>query len=86
VLEVPLDSNYNNIMINESNMDYIPGEMILDKNNIAIEVGMFVKVPGNDVEDCVVSGFDNGRVFLIELGEGFEIDGEEIEVVGELNG
>ena len=59
---------------------------IKDKKGVKIEVGMFVKVKGNDVEDCVVSGFDGGRVFLIELGEGFESEGNEIEVVGELNG
>ena len=59
---------------------------IKDKKGVKIEVGMFVKVKGNDVEDCIVSGFDSGRVFLIELGEGFESEGNEIEVVGELNG
>jgi len=59
---------------------------ILDKNGLEIEVGQIVKIKGNDVEDCVVCGFDNGRVDVIELGEGFVIDGKEIEVVSELNG
>ena len=59
---------------------------ILDKSGIDIEVGMIVKIKSNDVEDCVVCGFDNGRVDVIELGEGFVIDGKEIEVVSELNG
>ena len=59
---------------------------ILDKNGIDIEVGMIVKIKSNDVEDCVVCGFDNGRVDVIELGEGFVIDGKEIEVISELNG
>ena len=59
---------------------------ILDKNGIDIEVGMIVKIKSNDVEDCVVCGFDNGRIDVIELGEGFTIDGDEIEVVSELNG
>ena len=59
---------------------------ILDKNGLEIEVGMIVKIKSNDVEDCVVFGFDNGRVDVIELGEGFVIDGKEIEVVSELNG
>jgi hypothetical protein len=59
---------------------------ILDKNGLDIEVGMIVKIKSNDVEDCVVCGFDNGRVDVIELGEGFVIDGKEIEVVSELNG
>ena len=59
---------------------------IKDKKGVKLEVGMFVKVKGNDVEDCIVIGFDNGYVGLVELGEGFEIEGNEIEVVGELNG
>ena len=59
---------------------------ILDKNGIEIEVGMIVKIKSNDVEDCVVCGFDNGRVDVIELGECFVIDGNKMEVVSELNG
>ena len=59
---------------------------ILDKNGIDIEVGMIVKIKSNDVEDCVVCGFDNGNVDVIELREGFTADPNEIEVVGELNG
>ena len=34
----------------------------------------------------VVCGFDGNRVDVIELGDGFTIDSDEIEVVGELNG
>ena len=59
---------------------------ILDKNGLEIEVGSMVKIKSNDVEDCIVCGFDNGRVDVIELGECFVIDGKEIEVVSELNG
>ena len=59
---------------------------ILDKNGIEIEVGMIVKIKSNDVEDCVVCGFDNGRVDVIELGEGFVCDSNKMEVISELNG
>ena len=61
-------------------------DKILDKNGLEIEVGSMVKIKSNDVEDCIVCGFDNGRVDVIELGECFVIDGKEIEVVSELNG
>ena len=59
-------------------------DKILDKNGLEIEVGQIIKIKNN--EDCVVCGFDNGRVDVIELGEGFVVDGKEIEVVSELNG
>ena len=59
---------------------------ILDKNGIDIEVGMIVKIKSNDVEDCVVCGFDNGRVDVIELGEGFVCDSNKMDVISELNG
>jgi len=61
-------------------------DKILDKNGLEIEVGQIVKIKSNDVEDCVVCGFDNGRIDVIELGEGFTTDGDEIEVISELNG
>ena len=31
-------------------------------------------------------GFDSGRVDVVELGDGFTIDSNDIEVVSELNG
>jgi hypothetical protein len=61
-------------------------DKILDKNGLVIEVGQIVKMKGQDCEDGVVCGFDNGRVDVIELGDGFTIDSDEIEVVSELNG
>ena len=39
-----------------------------------------------DCEDGVVCGFDGDRVDVIELGDGFTIDTDDIEVVSELNG
>ena len=38
------------------------------------------------IEDGIVCGFDNGRVDVIELKEGYTIDADSIEVVSELNG
>ena len=61
-------------------------DKILDKNGLVIEVGQIVKMKGQDCEDGVVCGFDNGWVDVIELGEGFTTDGDEIEVISELNG
>ena len=59
---------------------------IKDKNGLVIEVGMIVKMKGQDIEDGVVCGFDGDRVDVIELGDGFTIDSDDIEVVSELNG
>ena len=59
---------------------------IKDKNGLVIEVGQIVKMKGQDCEDGVVCGFDGDRVDVLELGDGFTIDSNDIEVVGELNG
>ena len=61
-------------------------DMIRDKEGREIRVGSIVKMKGQDCEDGVVCGFDDGRVDVIELGDGFTIDSNEIEVVSELNG
>ena len=61
-------------------------DMIKDKEGKEIRVGSIVKIMNNDVTDAVVCGFDDGRVDVIELGDGFTIDSNDIEVVGELNG
>jgi len=60
--------------------------MIKDKNGIEIRVGSIVKMKSEDIEDGIVCGFDNGRVDVIELKEGYTIDADSIEVVSELNG
>ena len=61
-------------------------DMIKDKEGKEIRVGSIVKIMNNDVTDAVVCGFDGDRVDVLELGDGFTIDSNEIEVVGELNG
>ncbi len=60
--------------------------MIKDKNGIEIRVGSIVKMKSEDIEDGIVCGFDNGRVDVIELKDGYTIDADSIEVVSELNG
>ena len=59
---------------------------IKDKNGLVIEVGMIVKMKGQDCEVGVVCGFDGDRVDVIELGDGFTIDADSVIVVSELNG
>ena len=60
--------------------------IIKDKNGKEIRVGSIVKMKSEDIEDGIVCGFDNGRVDVIELKEGYTIDADSIEVVSELNG
>jgi hypothetical protein len=60
--------------------------MIKDKNGKEIRVGSIVKMKSEDIEDGIVVGFDNGRVDVIELKDGYTIDADSIEVVSELNG
>ena len=60
--------------------------MIKDKDGREIRVGSIVKMKSEDIEDGIVVGFDSGRVDVVELGDGFTIDSDDIEVVSELNG
>ena len=57
---------------------------IKDKKGVNIEVGMYCFVEGRG--ECIVVDFDYGNVGLVEVGESFVVEGNEIEVVGELNG
>ena len=59
------------------------GEMILDINGLSIDVGNIVKFNG---KDYVVNGYDCGYVEIIELGELEVREGNEMEVISELNG
>ena len=54
---------------------------IKDKKGVKIEVGMFCFVKGRG--ECIVVDFDYGNVGLVEVGESFVVEGNEIEVVGE---
>ena len=61
-------------------------DMIKDKEGREIRIGSIVKMKDQDIEDGIVVGFDSGRVDVVELGDGFTIDSDDIEVVSELNG
>ena len=61
-------------------------DMIKDKDGREIRVGSIVKMKGEDIEDGIVCGFDDGRIDVIELGDGFTIDADSVIVVSELNG
>jgi len=60
--------------------------MIKDKDGKEIKIGSIVKMRSEDIEDGIVVGFDDDRVDVIELGDGYTIDADNIEVVSELNG
>ncbi len=60
--------------------------MIKDKDGKEIKIGSIVKMRSEDIEDGIVVGFDDDRVDVVELGDGFTIDADNIEVVSELNG
>ena len=72
LIEVPLRLRYNIIM------------EIKDKKGVNIEVGMYCFVKGRG--ECIVVDFDYGNVGLVEVGESFVVEGNEIEVVGEIGG
>ena len=57
---------------------------IKDNKGVKIEVGMFCFVKGRG--ECIVVDFDYGNVGLVEVGENFVVEGNEIEVVGEIGG
>jgi len=60
--------------------------MIKDKDGREIKIGSIVKMRSEDIEDGIVVGFDDDRVDVVELGDGFTIDADNTEVVSELNG
>ena len=55
-------------------------DMIKDKEGKEIRIGSIVKMKGEDIEDGIVIGFDDGMVDVIELGDGFTIDTDNVEV------
>ena len=52
-----------------------------DKNGKELKVGTVVKVTGRDFEEGVIVGFDDGAVDVIELGDGWTLDADELEAV-----
>lgn len=56
-----------------------------DKNGKELKVGTIVKVKGRDFEEGVIVGFDDDAVDVIELGDGWTLDVEELEAVSEIS-
>ena len=55
-----------------------------DKNGKELKVGTVVRIKGRDFDEGVVVGFDDGAVDVIELGDGWTIDVEELEAVSHI--
>ena len=58
---------------------------MIDKNGKELKVGTIVKVKGRDFDEGVIVGFDDDAVDVIELGDGWTLDAEELEVVSDIN-
>ncbi len=56
-----------------------------DKNGKELRVGTVVRIQGRDFDEGVVVGFDDGAVDVIELGDGWTIDVEELEAVSHIS-
>ena len=54
---------------------------MIDKNGKELKVGTVVKVTGRDFEEGVIVGFDDDAVDVIELGDGWTLDADELEAV-----
>ena len=59
---------------------------IKDKDGREISIGKFVEIKNNDISDGIVIGFDEDDIDVLEIGDGYSINKEDVEVVGELNG
>ena len=58
---------------------------MIDKNGKELKGGTIVKVKGRDFEEGVIVGFDDDAVDVIELGDGWTLDVEELEAVSEIS-
>jgi len=59
---------------------------IKDKDGREISIGKFVEIKNNDISDGIVIGIDEDDIDVLEVGDGYSINKEDVEVVGELNG
>ena len=55
-----------------------------DKNGKELKIGTVVKVTGRDFEEGVIVGFDDDAVDVIELGDGWTLDADELEAISEI--
>ncbi len=58
---------------------------MIDKNGKELKVGTIVKLNGRDFDQGIIVGFDDDAVDVIELGDGWTIDVEDLEAVSEIN-
>jgi len=54
---------------------------MIDINGKELKVGTVVRVKGRDFEEGVIVGFDDDAVDVIELGDGWTLDVEELEAI-----
>ena len=54
---------------------------MIDINGKELKVGTVVRVKGRDFEEGVIVGFDDDAVDVIELGDGWTLDADELEAV-----
>ena len=59
---------------------------IKDKDGREISIGKFVEIKNNDISDGIVVGVDEDEIDVLEVKDGYSINIEDVEVVGELNG
>ena len=59
---------------------------IKDKDGREISIGKFVEIKNNDISDGIVVGVDEDDIDVLEVKDGYSINIEDVEVVGELNG
>lgn len=57
---------------------------MIDINGKELKVGTVVRVKGRDFEEGVIVGFDDDAVDVIELGDGWTLDVEELEAISEI--
>ena len=61
-------------------------DMIKDKDGRELRVGTIVKVKGRDFDEGIVVGFDGDEVDVIELGDGWTLEANELEAISEIGG
>ena len=57
---------------------------MIDINGKELKVGTVVRVKGRDFEEGVIVGFDDDAVDVVELGDGWTIDVEEVEAISQI--
>ena len=57
-----------------------------DKDGRELRVGTIVSVKGHDFEEGIVIGFDDDRVDVVELGDGWTLEANDLEAISEIGG